>query len=139
MAVRARWGVIPMSVLAPISWGELIDKFTILELKSERIQNRAQLVNVNRELAALLPLRNQALLAQPGLARHEAELKAVNATLWDVEDEIRDWERRKEFGSSFIELARTVYRQNDHRAIIKRQINQLLGSELEEVKSYQPY
>ena len=128
-----------MSVMTPVSWGELIDKFTILEIKSERIQEPAKVANVKRELAALLPLRNQALVVQPELAGCEAELKAVNETLWAVEDEIREWERRKEFGPRFIELARAVYHENDRRALVKRQINQLLDSGLVEEKSYQSY
>ena len=128
-----------MSAMTTVSWGELIDKFTILEIKSERIQDPSKVANVQRELAALLPLRNQALQTHPELARCEADLKAVNETLWEVEDEIRAWERRKDFGPRFIELARAVYHENDRRALVKRQINQLLDSGLVEEKSYQPY
>ena len=128
-----------MSVLVPVSWGELIDKVTILEIKSERMRDSAKVANVHRELAALLPLRDQAVQEQPEIARCEAELKAVNETLWAVEDEIRDWERRREFGLRFIELARAVYHENDRRSRVKRQINQLLDSGLVEEKSYQSY
>jgi hypothetical protein len=128
-----------MSVLTPISWGELIDKFTILELKSERIQDPVKVANVARELEALLPLRNQAQTATPELAGLERELKVVNGILWVVEDAIRECERQKEFGSRFIELARSVYHQNDRRALVKRQINELLDSGLMEEKSYQSY
>jgi hypothetical protein len=128
-----------MSVLTPISWGELIDKFTILELKSERIQDPVKVANVARELEVLLPLRNQAQTAKPELAGLERELKAVNGILWVVEDAIRECERRKEFGSRFIELARSVYHQNDQRARVKRRINELLDSGLMEEKSYQSY
>jgi hypothetical protein len=132
-------GVLPMSVMTPVSWGELIDKVTILEIKSERIQEPVKLGHVKLELAALLPLRNQALEAGPGLARLEADLKAVNAALWTVEDDIRDCERRKDFGPRFIELARSVYRENDRRALLKHQINDLLDSGLVEEKSYRSY
>lgn len=128
-----------MSVMAPVSWGELIDKFTILAIKAERIRDLDKVANVDRERAALLPLRDQAIRNQPGVAKCEADLKAVNEVLWSVEDEIRDCERQQEFGPRFIELARTIYRENDRRAQLKRQINQLLGSELVEEKSYEPY
>ena len=128
-----------MSVLTLVSWGELIDKFTILEIKVERIQDLAKVANVQRELEALLPLRNQALRSHPDLPRCEEELKSINETLWEVEDEIRDWERRKEFGARFIELARAVYHENDRRASVKREINQRLDSGLVEEKSYQSY
>lgn len=128
-----------MSVMTPVSWGELIDKFTILMIKSERMQDASQLGNVRRELAALQPLRDQSIQAHPELAACQAQLKAINEALWDVEDEIREWERRQEFGARFIELARSVYRENDQRARVKRRINQLLDSELVEEKSYPSY
>jgi hypothetical protein len=125
--------------MAPVSWGELIDKFTILSIKTERLPDPAQGSNVRRELDALLPLRDRALRLHPDLGDREAELKQVNEGLWEVEDAIRDCERRKDFGPHFIELARAVYHENDRRSAIKRQINQLLGSALVEEKSYQPY
>ncbi|GLH73177.1 hypothetical protein GETHLI_16790 [Geothrix limicola] len=128
-----------MSVLAPVSWGELIDKVTILLIKAERIQDAAKVANVRRELEALRPLREQAHAAHPDLAACEAELKAVNEALWEVEDEIRLCERQRAFDARFIELARAVYRQNDLRAQVKRRINELLGSDLIEEKSYQSY
>ena len=132
-------GVLRMSVMTPVSWGELIDKVTILAIKSERIQDPHKVANVARERAALLPMRNQALQSHPTLAGFESALKAINETLWVVEDEIREWERRKEFGPRFIELARAVYHENDRRSLVKRQINELLGSGLVEEKSYRPY
>jgi len=128
-----------MAVLTPVSWGELIDKYTILEIKSERIEDAAKVANVRREMEALAPLRGQAHDSQAGLAKLEADLKKVNEGLWEIEDEIREWERRKDFGARFIELARAVYHENDKRAAVKRQINELLGSELVEEKSYKPY
>ena len=128
-----------MSVLTPVSWGELIDKLTILEIKIERMSDPAKIKNVSRELEALLPLRNQALQAQAGLSLLQAQLKAVNESLWTIEDEIRECERNKDFGPRFVELARAVYHENDGRAQVKRQINELLGSDLVEEKSYQAY
>lgn len=128
-----------MSVMTPVSWGELIDKFTILEIKLERIRDPTKVANVGRERQAILPMRNQALRSHPGLTESESALKAINEEIWGVEDEIRDCERRQEFGTRFIELARAVYHTNDRRALVKRQINELLGSELVEEKSYQSY
>lgn len=128
-----------MAVLTPVSWGELIDKYTILVIKTERIEDPAKVANVRKEMEALAPLRNQAREAQAGLAQLEADLKKVNEGLWEIEDEIRDWERRKDFAARFIELARAVYHENDTRANLKRQINELLGSDLVEEKSYKPY
>jgi hypothetical protein len=139
VAVGSFWGGFLMSVLIPVSWGELIDKFTILEIKVERIQDPIKVANVKRELTALLPLRDKALQELSELLRYQADLKAVNETLWEVEDELRAWERRKEFGPRFIELARAVYHENDRRASLKHQINQLLESGLVEEKSYQSY
>ncbi len=128
-----------MSVMTPVSWGELIDKITILLIKSERILDAPKQANVRRELEALQPLRDRALLAHPGIARFESELKAINEALWLIEDEIRDCERRQAFGPRFIELARAVYQENDRRALVKRQINLLLDSGLIEEKSYSSY
>jgi len=128
-----------MAVLTPVSWGELIDKYTILEIKTERIDEAAKVANVRKEMAALAPFRDQARADQAGLAKLEGDLKKVNEGLWEIEDEIRDWERRKDFGARFVELARAVYHENDRRAHLKRQINELLGSELVEEKSYKPY
>jgi hypothetical protein len=122
-----------------VSWGELIDKLTILEIKMERMQDPGKVANVRREWEALLPLQKQALLVQAGLSPLQAQLKAVNEALWTIEDEIRDCERHKDFGPRFVALARAVYHENDGRALVKRQINELLGSDLVEEKSYQAY
>lgn len=123
---------------APVSWGELIDKITILEIKSARLSAPEALANVRRELAALeaaaAPLAGDAELA--GL---RAELAQVNGVLWDIEDRIREKEAAKDFGVEFVELARSVYRTNDRRAALKREINGLTGSELVEEKSYADY
>lgn len=120
----------------PISWGELVDKITILEIKAERIDDAKKLANVTRELwllnRKLSPVATQVL-------RLKLRLKQVNTALWDIEDEIRDCERAKDFGPRFIELARAVYVTNDQRADVKREINFALSSELVEEKSYRPY
>ncbi len=123
----------------PVSAGELIDKITILEIKAEMIADAAKLANVRRELAALEAVRDAEIAASPALDGLTGELRAVNADLWRIEDEIRDCERRSDFGEDFMRLARAVYTTNDRRAAIKRQINMLLGSALVEEKSYADY
>ena len=119
---------------APVSWGELIDKLTILELKAARLSDPGALANVRRELAALEPL--EAVAADPRLPALRAALMAVNAELWDIEDRLREREAASDFGAEFVELARSVYRQNDRRAALKREISLALGSDLIEEKSY---
>ncbi len=129
-----------MAVLhAPVSWGELLDKITILEIKRDRIADPAKQANVAREYAALTAIRDQALPDGAAIADLVAELKAVNEALWQIEDEIRACERSAEFGPRFIALARSVYRTNDQRAALKRDLNDRLGSTLVEEKSYAPY
>jgi len=135
MSVRAN---IPQDVLVPISVGELIDKIVILEIKSERIKNANQLANIANELGALRAVR----LGDVDRARLDAlsaELKRVNAKLWDVEDSIRECDARGDFGDNFIELARAVYRFNDERARLKKAINVESGSRLVEEKSYKSF
>lgn len=127
------------TLLAEISPGELIDKITILQIKREHIGDAAKLHNVLRELETLEAAHEQMLKPSADLLRLTAELKTINSRLWDIEDEIRDRERNQDFGSRFIELARSVYRSNDRRAALKRQINELLGSALIEEKAYTPY
>lgn len=122
----------------PVSWGELIDKITILEIKSERMGDQAKLGNVRKELE-LLKSRLGARAAQPEISRLTGSLRDVNGTLWNVEDEIRACENAGDFGSRFVELARSVYITNDRRAALKREINIVLGSDLVEEKSYQAY
>jgi Family of unknown function (DUF6165) len=125
-------------ILVPISVGELMDKITILEIKSERIKNPRQLENIVQELEALRAIRlggaDRAMLD-----KLNAELKRVNAKLWDVEDAIRDCEARGDFGHSFIELARSVYQLNDERSRLKKAINRASGSRIVEEKSYRSY
>jgi hypothetical protein len=127
------------TVTVEISPGELIDKITILEIKRERMTEAAKLENVEREWASLIAVRDGALKPSAELARLAAELKRVNERLWEIEDRIRDCERRKEFGKEFLKLARGVYKNNDRRSEIKRDINELLGSRLTEEKSYAAY
>ena len=122
-----------------ISPGELIDKITILEIKRERITNPTKLENVEREWKVLTAARDGTVKPSAELDRLAAELKRINERLWEIEDEIRDCERRKDFGKEFVELARGVYLNNDRRSEIKRAINELLGSRLSEEKSYAAY
>jgi Family of unknown function (DUF6165) len=128
----------PQDILVPISAGELMDKITILEIKSERIKNPSQLENVLRELGALRAIRLDGA-DRAKLDKLCTELKQVNATLWDVEDAIRECDARNDFGSSFIELARTVYRLNDERARLKKAISLASGSRIIEEKSYKSF
>jgi len=125
-------------LLVPVSWGELIDKITILEIKSERIADVGKLANVRRELDLL-----RARLGERGAVaevdRLTRALRDVNAALWDIEDDIRVLENAGDFGNRFVELARSVYITNDRRAELKRELNLALGSELIEEKSYQAY
>jgi Family of unknown function (DUF6165) len=128
----------PQDILVPISAGELMDKITILEIKSERIKNPRQLENVLHELAALRAV-DLGAIDRAAVERLGAELKQVNAKLWDVEDAIRECEARGDFGPSFIELARAVYRLNDERARLKKEISLASGSRVIEEKSYKSF
>ena len=126
-------------ILVDIAPGELIDKITILEIKSVRISDSSKLQNVRNELALLAAARDCFLAASPELATLTTELRTVNERLWAIEDDIRACERRGDVGARFIELARSVYRNNDQRATLKRRINELLGSAIVEEKSYVNY
>ena len=127
------------TVTIEISPGELIDKITILEIKSERISDTAKLANVRYELELLGAARAGSLTASAELDRLARELKSVNVTLWEIEDDIRACEAAGDFGPRFVELARAVYRTNDRRAALKREIGALFGSKLVEEKSYKEY
>jgi hypothetical protein len=120
---------------APVSWGELIDKITILEIKAQRLTAEAGLANVRHELAALTAAAAERD-ADPRLAEFKADLAEVNEALWEIEDAIREKEQAADFGPEFVALARSVYRRNDERAAIKRRINLAFGSEYIEEKSY---
>ena len=132
----------PMSakpIKVEMSPGELIDRITILEIKSERMTDEAKLTHVRAELQTLVAARDAAVPRSPELADATARLKQLNESLWVVEDHLRDCERRNDFGPRFVELARAVYHTNDRRAAVKRRINDLLGSRLVEQKSYAAY
>ena len=126
-------------ISAPVSYGELLDKIAILQIKSERMSDPAKVANVRRELDALDASWAAHPASQQDIAALRAQLKAVNERLWVIEDDIRICEKNNEFGAEFIRLARAVYFENDERARIKRDINLALGSQLLEEKSYQDY
>lgn len=128
-----------MVVRIPVSWGELCDKLTILEIKQARIDDPQKLANIGRELEALRDVYSDAALPGAPLQELIDELRRTNEVLWEIEDDIRTCERHKDFSDRFIELARSVYRTNDKRADLKLRINRLLGSELIEEKSYEAY
>ena len=124
------------SIQAPISLGELIDKITILQIKIQHLQGAA-LSHVTTELNALeRTLSSLNLNIDPKLIQ---QLKKVNKELWRIEDDIREQERKKRFDDTFIQLARSVYKRNDERSAIKREINTSYGSAFTEEKSYKPY
>ena len=120
----------------PVSWGELIDKVTILEIKVERLDTAASLANAKTELDLLLAAMACLTAPPAALAQLTAELRTLNRRLWDIEDAIRRKEAGKSFDAAFVELARAVYRTNDERSRIKRQINELLKSGIVEEKHY---
>ncbi|MEO8459703.1 MAG: DUF6165 family protein [Dokdonella sp.] len=126
-------------ISAPVSYGELIDKITILEIKSERIGDAAKLANICTELRLLSAAWQADPAARTDISDERTRLKAVNEALWDIEDHIRVKEGAKQFDAQFIELARSVYVRNDERAAVKREINERLGSILTEEKSYKDY
>lgn len=128
-----------MTIKVDIAYGELLDKVTILQIKSERITDESKLSNVNKELNLLNDLWQSDQKSSVDISTEFAALKDINEKIWDIEDGIRDKERVKEFDQVFIELARSVYFSNDKRAEIKRSINMKLGSELLEEKSYSDY
>lgn len=138
MAVGGRFMPVS-SVLIDVSPGELIDKLTILEIKLQRLPEGPAKGNVRHEYDVLEAARIKALASSADLARLTGDLRAVNERLWVIEDDIRDCERAKDFGTKFIELARAVYHENDTRARLKREINTLLGSAIVEEKSYAKY
>ncbi len=127
------------SVTVEIAPGELIDKITILEIKLQCITDEAKLQNVQTEWAVLKKSRDANLPYSAELEELTAKLKKVNEKLWTIEDDIRNFERRRDFSDEFIQLARAVYLNNDDRARLKRSINELLGSNLIEEKSYAAY
>ena len=126
-------------IQTPVSYGELIDKMTILQIKLQEIKDDAKLANVRNELELLDATWKNDKASDTDIAEETARLLAVNQRLWKIEDDIRMKERAQAFDQDFIQLARSVYIENDERAAIKREINVKLGSTLVEEKSYQDY
>jgi len=123
-------------ILAEISAGELIDKITILEIKKVKITNKEKLVDVEKELSSLNQTLKKFIPNESSIKKYISDLKEINLKLWDIEDRKRLAEKNNDFGEQFIELARNVYKFNDKRAKIKFAINNTLGSNIKEVKSY---
>ena len=130
------WPAMPQ---LPVAWGEVFDKLTILQIKTDKLKDAAKLAHVNQERQAIEAVVGDMARFPVGLPALVRALKDINTQLWDVEDAKRDCERRQCFDDRFVQLARQVYFGNDQRAAIKRQINALLGSALVEEKSYQAY
>ncbi len=128
-----------MIVKVEISPGELLDKITILEIKEERIPDKMKLGNIKVELEKLNKALQENFKSFSQVAHIKPELKSANEKLWELEDEIRDFERKKDFGNSFIEVARNIYKSNDKRCSLKREINHLLNATIIEEKSYRKY
>ena len=126
-------------IYAEISVGELLDKISILEIKQKNLKDSEKIKIVNKELESLnMTLKKEVTMTEEIQSLYQ-DLKKINSMLWDIEDGKRDYERNKDFGDKFIELARSVYIENDNRAKIKNKINQLSGSNISEVKSYDKY
>ena len=128
-----------VEIKVPISPGELVDKITILEIKSARMSDAAKLANVRTELTLLQDTWRTSAYASHDISSQWAALRAINEKLWDIEDDIRDMERSRTFDKEFIQLARAVYVTNDERAAVNRDINTKLGSKIVEEKSYAKY
>jgi transcriptional regulator of nitric oxide reductase len=127
------------NIHVPVSPGEVLDKITILEIKSERMSDPEKVANVRVELALLQETWSQAVAEDDVIRELHAQLKEINEGLWEIEDDIRDKERVKQFDARFIELARSVYFTNDRRSEVKKKLNLHLGSQIIEEKSYQDY
>ena len=126
-------------ILIPISPGELLDKITILQIKSERISDATKVANVRTELGMLEQVWSDTVEDDEQIRALSSELKSINEALWEIEDDVRDEERNQRFGERFIELARAVYVTNDERANAKKKVNLHLNSSIVEEKSYQDY
>lgn len=123
-------------ILAEISAGELVDKITILEIKKNKISNKKNVDEVNKELDSLKRTFDKFIPNKSIIEKHFIQLKEINLKLWDIEDGKRECEKKQDFGENFIQLSRNVYKLNDLRAKIKLEINQNLGSNIKEIKSY---
>lgn len=128
-----------MSIEIEVSFGELLDKITILQIKMERITDPVKLGNIGKELETLLARWNKCPSSKTDIKQEMGELRSTNEKLWDIEDAIRDKEAKREFDEKFIELARAVYMTNDKRAVLKHRLNEKLRSALREEKSYTNY
>jgi len=126
-------------ILVPVSPGEMLDKITILEIKAERISDPEKVANVRHELDLLNSVWVKAVQITATVTALKQRMKSINEALWDIEDDIRDQEKAKDFGHEFIRLARAVYVTNDQRAEAKKELNLHLGSNIVEEKSYQDY
>ncbi len=126
-------------ILVPISPGELLDKITILEIKSERMEDPQKVANVSHEFGLLSEVWSDSVTEDETIAGLHRLLKTINEELWEIEDDIRDEERNNRFGDRFTELARSVYVTNDKRAQAKKNVNLHLGSDIVEEKSYKDY
>ena len=123
-------------ILAEISAGELIDKITILEIKKAKIANKEKLIDIEKELSSLNQTMKKFIPDENPIKKYISDLREINLKLWDIEDRKRLAEKNNDFGKKFVELARNVYKFNDERAKIKLAINNALGSNIKEVKSY---
>jgi len=123
-------------ILAEISAGELVDKITILEIKRNKISDKNKLKEIDKELNSLNNTMDKFILEKSKILTFKDQLKEINLKLWDIEDGKRTAEKNKDFGKIFIELARNVYKFNDERAKIKLKINEILGSNIKEIKSH---
>ena len=126
-------------ILTEISAGELLDKISILEIKLDKIKDKESLIEINKEYTSLNETKNSNISITKDLENLTKQLKETNMKLWSIEDEKRMCEKNKDFGKKFIELARSVYLNNDKRAKIKSEINKLLGSNIKEIKKYINY
>jgi transcriptional regulator of nitric oxide reductase len=127
------------NIHVPVSPGEVLDKITILEIKSERMSDPAKVTNVKTELTLLRETWANSVTSDGMIEDLHDQLKEINEALWEIEDDIRDKERLKQFDERFIELARQVYFTNDRRSQVKKRLNLYLGSQIVEEKSYQDY
>ena len=126
-------------ILSEISAGELFDKISILEIKLEKIKDKNNLVELNKEYKILKNAQNSNVEITDKIKKLFKEIKEVNTNLWNIEDKLRICEKNKDYGKNFIELARGVYLNNDKRSIIKLKINKILGSNIKEIKQYVSY
>ena len=126
-------------ILSEISAGELLDKISILEIKIDKIKNKNNLLEVQKEYKSLKKTSDSNIEVSDKIKQLSKEIKEVNLQLWDIEDKIRICEKNKDFGKNFVELARSVYSTNDKRSKIKSKINEIVGSNIREIKEYVDY